>query len=251
MGRKKKPKEQSVRTGERGEKQSRITLPAFGLAEDILDTAGPAAASGSAKAEREQGALPAFGLAEDLLGAAAPARPAETPEAVGAVPRPEAASGGADRQVMPGENGEELHLVTFRIDQEEYAVEIGRVQEIIRVGTITTVPNSQVFIQGVINLRGRVIPVLNLRKRLHLPDSPLTKHSRIMIVETGAKVLGMLVDGVSQVMRIPSTVIDAPPGDGDQKTNFVSGIGRVDSRLILLMNLERVLARDAHKGAPV
>ena len=207
------------------------------------------------KEQKAKITLPAFGLAEDLLGAAAPAAAPGTGESGDGAAQPVAAPGeGMDRLSMQavhnGDNGDELHLVTFRVDQEEYAVEIGRVQEIIRVGTITTVPNSLSFIQGVINLRGRVIPVLNLRIRLDLPESALTKHSRIMIVETGAKVLGMLVDGVSQVMRIPAASIDPPPVDGDQKTDFVSGIGRVDSRLILLMDLERVLAKETHKVAP-
>lgn len=201
--------------------------------------------------------LPAFGLAEDILAGQAPAGDSTQPSADTAAgpdasPAPAAAAGTAASVPAGAANSagdDELHLVTFRLDAEEYAVDIRRVQEIIRVGAITAVPNSLAYIQGVINLRGRVIPVLNLRKRLDLPERSLTRQSRIMIVETGAKVLGMLVDGVSQVLRFPAAAVEPPPDEGGQKTGFVSGIGRVDSRLILLMNLDRVLAREVHKTA--
>jgi purine-binding chemotaxis protein CheW len=96
-----------------------------------------------------------------------------------------------------------------------------------------------------------VIPVLNLRRRLDLPEGEFTKHSRIMIVESGVKVLGLLVDGVSQVMRLPVAAVDTPPGDVDQGRAFVRGIGKIDSRLIMIMDLERVLAKETYKGAGV
>lgn len=187
--------------------------------------------------------LPAFGLAEEILGNAELTAQSPTGE-------PRAADAGP-RAAVPGpENaGGELHLVTFRIDREEYGVEIGSVQEIIRVGQITSVPNAPEFIKGVINLRGRVIPVLNLRRRLDLPDGTLTKHSRIMVVESGAKVLGMLVDGVSQVLRLPIASVDEPPGEVEQAKAYVRGIGKVDSRLIMIMDLSKALAKAAAETA--
>ncbi len=124
-------------------------------------------------------------------------------------------------------------------------MEIGSVQEIIRVGLITAVPNSPEFVKGVVNLRGRIIPVLNLRKRLGLSETGITKNSRIMVVESGSKVLGLLVDGVSQVLRVPSAAVDSPPGEVEQAGSFVQGIGKIDARLIMIMNLNRALARDA------
>lgn len=142
----------------------------------------------------------------------------------------------------------EYHLVTFSLGREEYGVEIGSVQEIIRVGKITPMPNAPKFITGVINLRGRVIPVLDLRKRLDLADGALTKNSRIVVVESGAKVLGMLVDSVSQVFRIPGASVDDPPSEVDQRKACVRGIGKVDSRLIMIMDLNRTLEKDAAAG---
>lgn len=226
MAPKKKPKKQAAGAAVRDKKRSKITLPAFGLAEDILGVpaaSAPAPPEKSASDDGKRGAAPA-GMAPEAL------MPAEVAH-------------------DNGDNGEELHLVTFVLEREEYAVNIESVQEIIRVGQITGVPNAPAFVRGVINLRGRVIPVLNLRKRLDLPEGEFTKLSRIMIVESGVKVLGLLVDGVSQVMRLPVAAVDTPPGDMDQGRAFVRGIGKIDSRLIMIMDLDRVLAKESNKGA--
>jgi purine-binding chemotaxis protein CheW len=123
-------------------------------------------------------------------------------------------------------------------------VDIGRVQEIIRVGHITSVPNAPEFIRGVINLRGKIIPVIDLRRRMALPETPVTKLTRIMVVEAGPKVLGLLVDRVSQVIRVPMTAVDAAPDEFDESRGFVRGIGKIESRLIMIMELDRVLAKD-------
>jgi purine-binding chemotaxis protein CheW len=194
--------------------------------------------------------LPAFGLAEEILGSRTEPRE-EQP--------------GANGQSSPGtgdnfdtlsrkaddpairDNGPTLHLVTFSVDGEEYGIDISSVQEIIRVSQITAVPNAPDFVRGVINLRGRVIPVLNLRKRLELPDAVLTKNSRIMVVECGAKVLGLLVDSVSHVIRIPTASVDTPPGEVDGTKAFVKGIGKIDSRLIMIMELDKVLAKETRQ----
>ena len=191
--------------------------------------------------------LPAYGLAEEILGRQAENK--DQGQGVNGQPtqmaggEPEAVSErSADLAVQDA--GATLHVVTFSLDEEEYGVDIGSVQEIIRVGQITAVPNAPDFVKGVINLRGRVIPVLSLRKRLELPEESLTKNSRIMIVESGAKVLGLLVDGVSQVIRIPVASVDTPPGEVEGTKAFVKGIGKIDSRLIMLMELDKVLAKD-------
>ncbi len=197
----------------------KVELPAFGLAEEILVSAGAAGAEGG----RER--------TEELQSTIAPTE-AHTPQ-----PAVDA--------------GPEHHLVTFNLDHEEYGVNIGSVQEIIRVGQITAVPNAPEFVKGVINLRGRVIPVLNLRRRLELSEGKLTKNSRIVVVEAGAKVLGLLVDGVSQVLRIPASSVDLPPAESDQTRTYIRAIGKVDSRLIMLMDLDKVLAKDGKAGEPV
>jgi purine-binding chemotaxis protein CheW len=213
--RKPKPSDEPNKAG------TKITLPSFGLAEDILN------AHGAKQADERGGWLqPAPGAAvwEPALG--------------------------QDRTVMRADPAEQdLHLVTFHLDREEYGVDIGRVQEIIRVGQITGVPNAPEFIKGVINLRGRIIPVLDLRKRLSLPDEPISKSSRIMVVEAGTKVLGLLVDRVSQVLKLPPGSVDAPPGDIEESRSFVRAIGKIDTRLVMIMELDQVLAKDARQAA--
>lgn len=210
-------KKKSAKGGKRKTAPSKkITLPAFGLAEEILGTTGAEPEEHVAKPT----ALSRVDAMHDVLS---------EPGA----PPPEPAVDG------------EFHLVTFHLDTEEYGVDIGRVQEIIRVGHITGVPNAPEFVRGVINLRGKIIPVIDLRKRMVLPEAPGTKHSRIMVVEAGPKVLGLLVDRVSQVIRLPLTAVDAPPDEIEAARGFVRGIGKIDSRLVMIMELDRVLAKDA------
>jgi purine-binding chemotaxis protein CheW len=193
--------------------------------------------------------LPAFGLAEEILATQADQRSSE-PGTDGQTAYQENEKSGvfshkpSDLDLKTQEAGPLLHLVTFNLEKEEYGVDIGNVQEIIRVGQITAVPNAPTFVKGVINLRGRIIPVLSLRRRLGLPEEVLTKNSRIMVVEAGAKVLGMLVDAVSQVIRIPVASVDTPPGEVEGTNAFVKGIGKVDSRLIMIMELDKVLLKE-------
>lgn len=184
--------------------------------------------------------LPAFGMAEDILGmqsAESGPRSAELQEVARY----------AEPEIKAGQAAGELHLVTFHLETEEFGVDIGRVQEIIRVGQITVVPNAPEFIRGVINLRGKIIPVLDLRKRLALPETPFDKNSRIIVVEAGPKVLGLLVDRVSQVIRMPAASVDAPPDEIEESRAFVRGIGKIDSRLIMIMELDRVLTKDVRQ----
>jgi purine-binding chemotaxis protein CheW len=203
----------------------KVTLPAFGLAEEILGSTGAA------------GVVKGSERTEELQSASRKPQ-SEIDPAEARTPQPAA------------DAGPEHHLVTFNLDHEEYGVNIGSVQEIIRVGQITAVPNAPEFVKGVINLRGRVIPVLNLRRRLELSEGKLTKNSRIVVVESGAKVLGLLVDGVSHVLRIPASSVDLPPAESDQTRTYIRAIGKVDSRLIMLMDLDKVLAKDGKAGEP-
>jgi len=204
-------------------------------------------ATGKKKAAPSQKiSLPAFGLAEEILGEASVELETRSDVADFCPPTP------VPRTPVPVPVADsELHLVTFNLDREEYGVDIGSVYEIIRVGQITTVPNAPDYIKGVINLRGKVIPVLNLRKRLELPDEKLTKNSRIMVVESGKKTLGILVDSVSQVLRIPVSSVDDPPGEVEQMKAYVRGIGKVDERLIMIMDLSKALAKDAATGEEI
>src|SRR5437762_8291418 len=107
-------------------------------------------------------------------------------------------------------NGDEQQLVVFSLGAELYGVEIARVHEIIRLQTVTRVPHAPAFVEGVINLRGRVIPVVDLRRRFGLPFADHTRASRIVVVEIGDQVVGIVVDGVSEVLRVNNTTIEPP-----------------------------------------
>ena len=215
-------------------------------------TAGPGGTKKArvTKAASAKTSLPAFGLAEEILGKKTATEWGQEPRVMGQ--GGEDSSHDADKPVGKSiglepesrEAGPQLHLVTFNLDREEFGVDIDRVQEIIRVGAITPVPNAPEFIRGVINLRGRVIPVLELRRRLDIAEGELTKHSRIMVVESKAKVLGMLVDAVSQVLWLPVSAVETPPEEVERTRTYVRGIGKVESRLIMLMDLDRVLEKE-------
>ena len=134
------------------------------------------------------------------------------------------------------------HVVTFQLAGEEYGVDIGSVQEIIRATDITPVPGAQEHVRGVINLRGKIIPVIDLRKRFRLPAVDACELQRIVVVELGEKRLGMLVDSVSQVIRIPGEVVEDIPEEATSiDDNYIKGIGKLDSRLIIMLDLNRSL----------
>ena len=142
--------------------------------------------------------------------------------------------------------GDERQLVVFQLGPELYGVEIGRVHEIIRLQSVTRVPRAPAFVEGVINLRGRVIPVVDLRRRFGLPLAEHTRASRIVVVELGEHVIGMVVDGVSEVLRVNTATIEPPsPVVAGIDSEYLSGIAKLDEQLIILLDLDRVLAREA------
>jgi purine-binding chemotaxis protein CheW len=116
------------------------------------------------------------------------------------------------------------------------------VQEIIRMRDITRLPNAPSFIEGVINLRGRVIPVIGLRKRLGMESLAHGKETRIVIVEVADGIFGFEVDAVSEVLRISSETVEPPPRLKQGNNEDVSGIGKLESRLLLLLNMERLMS---------
>jgi purine-binding chemotaxis protein CheW len=134
------------------------------------------------------------------------------------------------------------HLVTFHLSKEEYGVEIASVQEIIRASDITPVPGAPLHVKGVINLRGKIIPVVDLRKRFGLPEIDGCETQRIIVVELGVKRLGMLVDSVSQVIKISSSIIDIMPEEAvSVNENYIKGVGKLDNRLIIILDLSQSL----------
>lgn len=135
-------------------------------------------------------------------------------------------------------------IVVLDLAGEAYGVEIGRVEEIIRIQPITRIPHGPACMEGVINLRGRVIPVLDLRKRFGLPADDASGRGRIVVAEVGDHTVGLVVDGVSEVLNVspeavvqPSTLMTTPA------TAFLRGMAKLDERLVLLLDLARVLSQ--------
>jgi purine-binding chemotaxis protein CheW len=136
----------------------------------------------------------------------------------------------------------ELHLLTFTLDREEFGIPVTQVREVIRVSEITRVPQAPAHVRGVANLRGRILAVVELRSRLGLPPAELTPRSRVVVVEVRERVLGLLVDAVSQVTKVPeASVAPAPDEVVSTDADYLTGVARWQSRLIILLDLEKAL----------
>ena len=135
-----------------------------------------------------------------------------------------------------------IQLVSFRLAREEYGIEITRVREIILMGTITRVPQTPAYVMGLINLRGSVIPVVDLRIRFGLPECDATDASRIMIVNVGGKTMGIVVDAVSEVLRISTEQIAPPPPTVvSLGTEYLTGLVKLEKHLLILLDIDQVL----------
>ncbi|MFI5295995.1 MAG: chemotaxis protein CheW [Thermodesulfovibrionales bacterium] len=138
-----------------------------------------------------------------------------------------------------------LQLVVFGIGKELYGVGIGFVQEIVRVPEVTEVPDAPPFLEGVINLRGKVIPIIDLRKRLRLDGKDKTKSTRVLVTENeGSKggLVGLLVDFVSEVRKVQSDDVEDPPEMVSAVgVEYITGVAKVEEKLIILLDLKRVL----------
>lgn len=138
-----------------------------------------------------------------------------------------------------------LQLVSFHIEEEEFAVDILNIQGINRMMNITRVPNTPAFVEGIINLRGQVIPVVNLRKRLGFPPKEPDKATRIIVVEIGKRVIGFIVDSVNEVLRISSSITEPPPPMvAGIDSEYITAVGKLEDRLLILLDLEKVLSGD-------
>jgi purine-binding chemotaxis protein CheW len=148
--------------------------------------------------------------------------------------------------------GGEMQLVCFKIDQEEYAVSIMKVQEIIRINEITAVPKTKEYMKGIINLRGTVVPVVDMRTRFGL-KTPLDKENcRIMVVDIGGKTTGLIVDSVSEVLRVLKTQIEPPPTSvANRDGKFIEGVGKLNEgkRIIVLINVDFLLTDETAKAS--
>ncbi|MFH1739991.1 MAG: chemotaxis protein CheW [bacterium] len=134
-------------------------------------------------------------------------------------------------------------FVSFTLTGEEYGIPILRVQEIIRYEKLTRVPQSSEFMEGILNLRGKVIPVIDLRRRFALPATEHEQAARIVVVEVDQQTLGLIVDSVTEVRAIDERQIDPPPPLGSQvHTEFISGMGKLEDRLIILLNMDQAFS---------
>ena len=143
------------------------------------------------------------------------------------------------------------HVVTFFLAGEEYGVDVRLVQEIIRTSEITQVPRAPAFVKGVINLRGRIVPVVDLKRRLGLGEvDEGGRESRIVVANLKDRLVGLLVDGASQVLKVPVTTIEAAPEEVVAiDADYIRGVAKLEKRLIILMDLRKVLFPELREGA--
>jgi purine-binding chemotaxis protein CheW len=143
-------------------------------------------------------------------------------------------------EAVEGKNSE-LQLVSFNLGAEEYGVDILKVQEIIRMLAISKIPRAPEYVEGIINLRGKVIPIISLRERFGLGKKENDKRTRIIVMNISGKVLGIIVDSVSEVLRLNSNTVEPAPevvsGKGEA---YIKGVGKVGEKLLILLDLERL-----------
>lgn len=144
---------------------------------------------------------------------------------------------------------EKTQYLTFHLAGEEYAIGILQVKEIIEYDILTKVPMTPVWVRGVINLRGGVVPVIDMAMKFGLPESPVTKRTCIVIVEVDLEgertVMGVVADAVSQVMDLSSQEIEAPPAFGTSvRIDYLKGMGKIGKKFALILDVDRVLSVD-------
>jgi purine-binding chemotaxis protein CheW len=135
-----------------------------------------------------------------------------------------------------------MQVVVARLIDEDYGLPILQVQEIIKTPDITRIPNMPDFMEGVINLRGRIVPILDLHKRFNLETMPQTEATRVVVTSVDNQLVGLVVDSVSEVLRISETVIEpVPSAIAKIGAEYLSGVAKLDKRLIILLNIQRIL----------
>jgi purine-binding chemotaxis protein CheW len=207
-------------------------------------------ASEQPESEPLNGSNGSSGTAEDKERQVPPEEKTEAVETLAAVPSDSLSGLESVLMRQRGEEVEEeeeeqLQLLTFMLGPEEYALNIMDIKEIIRPREVTEVPKTPEYIQGILSLRGTIIPVLDVDKRLGLSTADRGSENRIVVVKWREHLFGLLVDRVVQVLNIPIGLIDPPPEIiGGVEGEFLRGVGKLDDRLIILLNLGRILAID-------
>jgi len=142
----------------------------------------------------------------------------------------------------------ETHIVGFRVGRETYGVPITSLHEIVRVPEITAVPDAPEYMEGVINLRGKIVSVIDLRKRFGQPTSAFNRQNRILVVEHKGRLSGMIVDGASEVLKIPQSDIEPAPAVIEESgLDCVTGLGKYNGRLIILLDIAKILDSSARQ----
>jgi purine-binding chemotaxis protein CheW len=140
----------------------------------------------------------------------------------------------------------ELHIVGFQVGRETYGVPITSLHEIVRVPEITAVPDAPDYLEGVINLRGKIVSVMDLRKRFGDKQATVRKNNRILVVEHSGRLAGLIVDSASEVLKIPADAVETPPAVFQEGgLNCVTGLGKVGGRLVVLLDMSKLLAPES------
>jgi purine-binding chemotaxis protein CheW len=146
--------------------------------------------------------------------------------------------------------GETVQVIVFRLGEERYGVDISQVREIIRPSQITRIPNAPDFVEGVINLRGQITTIVNLRKRFGMSPKPIDNDTRIIVVEHNNAIIGMMVDTVNEVKYLPQKDIEALPSiiTAREEARFLKGVGKLPDGLLILIDLNKVLNEGEVEG---
>jgi len=168
--------------------------------------------------------------------------PAQKPAPAPASPRPVIKKTNGASGYTGHSFGQEEQVVVFTIDDEYYAVDIAVVESIIKMQEITAIPNAPVYVEGVINLRGSVLPIIDLRTRLEIPNVPPDKETRIVVIEINDDLVGCVVDAVTEVLRIPADRVEPPSGlIVSLDSAFIRGVAKIESRLIIMLDVSKLL----------
>jgi purine-binding chemotaxis protein CheW len=137
-----------------------------------------------------------------------------------------------------------LQLVSFKLGKELYGIEITKVREIILIADITRIPETPHYLKGLINLRSTVIPVIDLRARFGLPEETLSPESRIMVLQACGKTLGIVVDAVSEVLRVKRDQIAPPPSVGGLDRDYLNGLVKLNDHLLILLDIDKIFGTE-------
>ncbi len=156
----------------------------------------------------------------------------------------------ADNQTNATTKNENImQLVSFNIAEEEFGINIMVVKEIIRMIDITRVPNTHNYVHGVINLRGKVVPIIDLRKRLGMPSKDISSETRIIVIELDSNMIGFIVDQVNEVININALITEESPKlSTNINSDFIKSIAKLKDRLLILLDLEKIIIEDSAKS---